>query len=148
MKTARRIAREGVVQGIYSFLVGQGDIIEISAYLLTTPHLNRVDRPFFENTLMGVIKNRSELDEKLKSLVDRELIEVSPIERSILWLGTYELLYNPETPYRVILNEAIELAKVFGGTEGHKYVNGVLDKLAGSLRPLEMGRAKQNNGRV
>lgn len=146
MKTARRIAREGVVQGLYSFLLGQREVGDIVTYLLATPHLNRVDRLFFENALMGVIEYRAVLDEKLRLFLDRELIEVSPIERSILWLGAYEMLYHPETPSRVIMNEAIELAKVFGGTDGHKYINGVLDKLAGSLRPLENGRSKRNNG--
>ena len=148
MKTSRRIAREGVLQGLYSFLLGQKEVIDIASYLLATPHLSRVDRSFFENALMGVIANKDELDEKLQPFVDRNLMEVSPIERSILWLGAYEMLYHPETPCRVIMNEAIELAKVFGGTDGHKYVNGVLDKLAKSLRPIEMSRSKQNNGRV
>ena len=93
---------------------------------------------FFSDLLQGVIKHIDELEQKITPCLDRTIQELSPVELSILLLSTYELIYHPNIPYRPIINEAIELAKTFGGTDGHKYINGVMDKLAAQLRSTEV----------
>ncbi len=138
MKSARRRAREGLVQGLYqSLLAGHGGR-EIEAHLLEQEHLARADKTFFSNTLAGILDNTGQLDTMLAPFLDRAPEALSPVERSILWLAAFELRHYPETPFRVIINEAVELAKRYGGTDGHKYVNGVLDRLAVQERPLEL----------
>jgi N utilization substance protein B len=97
----------------------------------------KADREFFVGTFRGVIAQADKLTEQVRVHIDRDFSELSPIEACILLLGTFELNHHPETPYRVIINEAIELTKSFGGTDGHKYVNGVLDKVAALARPEE-----------
>ncbi len=99
---------------------------------------DKADAALFESIVKGVIKHGAELGEQLTPHLDRPWAEVSPIERGILWIGAFELDAMPETPYRVIINESIELAKTFGGTDGHKYVNGVLDKFAAVRRADEL----------
>ena len=94
----------------------------------------------FEDVFIGIPDNREELDEFLNPLLDREPSAIDPIEKSLLYLGAYELAHRIDVPYRVVINECVELAKVFGATDGHKYINGVLDKLAKSLRPTETER--------
>lgn len=134
----RRRARELVVQGLYQWRVGGQDEASIEAHLAETQEFRRADRAMFETLLRGALRQSGELIELLRPNLDRAVDELSPIEASILLLGAYELKHHPETPYRVIINEAIELAKTFGGTDGHKYVNGVLDKLAPKLRAAEV----------
>jgi N utilization substance protein B len=134
----RRRARELVVQGLYQWRVGGQDEASIEAHLAETDDYRRADRAMFETLLRGALRKSTELFELLRPNLDRSVDELSPIEASILLLGAYELKHHPETPYRVIINEAIELAKTFGGTDGHKYVNGVLDKLAPKLRAAEV----------
>ena len=102
----------------------------------------RADRDFFVATLRGVIGQQERLTALLATHIDRPFRELSPIEACVLLMGTCELANNPETPYRVIINEAIELAKSFGGTDGHKYVNGVLDKMAAQLRAVEFSAGR------
>ncbi|MDR2015147.1 MAG: transcription antitermination factor NusB, partial [Azoarcus sp.] len=96
------------------------------------------DREFFVATLRGVIGQQEALSPRIAAHIDRPFNELSPIESCVLMLGCFEMLNHPETPYRVIINEAIELTKTFGGTDGHKYVNGVLDKVAAVVRPDEV----------
>jgi N utilization substance protein B len=96
--------------------------------------------PYFKELLHGVPAHLTELDEQLKPCLDRAIESVDPVERAILRLGTFEFVHHPEVPYRVVINEAVELAKVFGAEQGHKYVNGVLDKLAKKVRPVETGK--------
>jgi len=103
----------------------------------------KADREFFVGTLRGVIAQREALVSQITAHLDRPFSELSPIEACVLLLGSFEMLHHPETPYRVIINEAIELAKSFGGTDGHKYVNGVLDKLASVARPDEVAAKKK-----
>ena len=134
----RRRAREFVVQGLYQWRVGGQDEAAIEAHLAEAEDFRRADRAMFETLLRGALRHHLELFELLRPNLDRSVDELSPIEASILLLGAYELRHHPETPYRVIINEAIELAKTFGGTDGHKYVNGVLDKLAPKLRAAEV----------
>ena len=137
-KSARRRAREFVLQGLYQWRVGGADEASIEAYAPEMEGFAKADREFFVGSLRGVINQRQALIERISAHIDRTFTELSPIEACILMLGTFEMTHHPETPYRVIINEAIELAKAFGGTDGHKYVNGVLDKIAAVLRPDEV----------
>ncbi|MBK8525145.1 MAG: transcription antitermination factor NusB [Betaproteobacteria bacterium] len=137
-KSPRRRAREFALQGLYQWRIGGADEAAIEAHVQEVAGFDKADRNFFLALLRGVLKQRIELCQVIQPLLDRSFEELSPIEACILLLGGYELQANPETPYRVIINEAIELAKSYGGTDGHKYVNGVLDKLAASLRPAEV----------
>ncbi|WP_415037287.1 transcription antitermination factor NusB [Azonexus sp.] len=144
-KSARRRAREFILQGLYQWRVGGADEAAIEAYAPETEGFDKADRAFFTATLRGVIAQHEALVAQISAHIDRAYEELSPIEAGVLLLGCFELLHHPETPYRVIINEAIELAKAFGGTDGHKYVNGVLDKIAAQARAQEM-RAPQSGG--
>ncbi len=143
-KSARRRAREFVLQGLYQWRVGGADEAAIEAYAPEMEGFAKADREFFVGTLRGVIGQHEQLIERISAHIDRSFNELSPIESCVMMLGTFEMLNHPETPYRVIINEAIELAKAFGGTDGHKYVNGVLDKVAAILRPDEVAARKRS----
>jgi N utilization substance protein B len=136
-KSPRRRAREFVVQGLYQYLVGGQDTAAIEAQAAGVAGFDKGDTELYKSLLHDTMDNAAGLRELLAPHIDRKWEEVSPIERSILLLGACELKHHVDTPYRVVINEAIELAKTFGGTDGHKFVNGVLDKLAPSLRPTE-----------
>jgi len=137
-KSPRRRAREFVLQGLYQWRIGGADEAAIEAHVQEIAGFDKADRNFYQGLLRGVLKARCDLVAAIEPYLDRKFDELSPIEASILLLGGYELQAHPETPYRVVINEAIELAKSYGGTDGHKYVNGVLDKLAAKLRPVEV----------
>ena len=137
-KSPRRRARELALQGLYQWRIGGNDEAAIEAHLVDTQGFDKADRQFFVGLLRGVLAHQGELQAALQDFLDRPFEELSPVEASVLLAGAYELEKYPQTPYRVIINEAIELAKGFGGTDGHKYVNGVLDKLAAKLRPVEV----------
>ncbi|MFB0935906.1 MAG: transcription antitermination factor NusB [Propionivibrio sp.] len=137
-KSPRRRAREFALQGLYQWRVGGNDEAAIEAHLADSDGFDKADREFFVGLLRGVLAQQVGLQEQLQAYLDRPFAELSPIESSVLLAGAYELVNCPQTPYRVIINEAIELAKGFGGTDGHKYVNGVLDKMAARLRPAEV----------
>ncbi len=143
-KSARRRAREFVLQGLYQWRVGGADEAAIEAYAPEMDDFAKADQEFFVGTLRGVLAQHETLVERISAHIDRPFAELSPIEACVMMLGSFEMLNHPETPYRVIINEAIELAKSFGGTDGHKYVNGVLDKIAGNLRPEEVAARKQH----
>ena len=136
----RRRAREFVIQGLYQWQVGDQDEAAIQVQAEGVAGFDKADSQLY-TTLLGETRQQAEaLKLELAPHIDRSWDEVSPIERCILLLGACELKLHPETPYRVIINEAIELAKTFGGTDGHKFVNGVLDKLAALLRTAEIQR--------
>jgi N utilization substance protein B len=137
-RSARRRAREFVLQGLYQWRVGGADEAAIEAYAPEMEGFDKADQEFFSGTLRGVMAQSEALSARIKTHIDRPFSELSPVEACILLMGAYELANHPETPYRVVINEAIELAKGFGGTDGHKYVNGVLDKVAASIRPAEV----------
>ena len=137
-KSPRRRARELALQGLYQWRIGGNDEAAIEAHLADVEGFEKADREFFVGLLRGVLAQQAELQEQLQAFLDRPFAELSPIEACILLAGAFELANFPQTPYRVIINEAIELTKGFGGTDGHKYVNGVLDKLAFKLRPVEV----------
>lgn len=137
-KSPRRRAREYALQGLYQWRVGGHDEAAIEAHLTDHEAFAKADREFFVGLLRGVLAQNDALQLRLQTYLDRPFAELSPIEASVLLAGAYELVNCPQTPYRVVINEAIELAKGFGGTDGHKYVNGVLDKLAAEVRPQEV----------
>ena len=141
-KTPRRLARELALQGLYQWQLTGNSIPVVEEVLETGEETSadwaRADRGLMLSLLRSASQQAAELEAEFVPFIDRPVGELSPIERSILLLGTYELKHCPETPYRVVINEAIELAKNFGGTEGHRFVNGVLDKLASATRSPEV----------
>ncbi len=136
-RSARRRARELALQGIYEWLVGGQDLAAVEGHLMETEGFDKADREHLREVLQGVIDGAEALRAEFIGFIDRRPEQLSPVEHGILLIGTYELRQRPEIPYRVVINEAVELAKIFGGTEGFKYVNGVLDKVAARLRPDE-----------
>lgn len=143
MKKNRRKARELALQGLYQRQL-TGDPVEvIEAQLREHEEFAKIDDEHFLAMLRGAIKDAVNLEARIQPCLDRPLEELSPVERAILLLATYEFVHHIEIPYRVVINEAIELAKGYGGTDGYKYVNGVLDKLALSVRTTEVGAAKK-----
>jgi len=137
-KSPRRRAREFALQGLYQWRIGGNDEAAIEAHLHDIAGFDKADREFFTGLLRGVLAQREALQEQLQGNLDRPFAELSPVEACVLLAGAFELANYPQTPYRVIINEAIELTKGYGGTDGHKFVNGVLDKLAARLRPVEV----------
>jgi N utilization substance protein B len=136
-KSARRRAREYALQGLYQWLVAGGDPRAIGEQLASDDAFGKADAAFFHELLEGTVADARELELALGPALDRKPDELSPVERAVLLIGVYELKHRQDVPYRVAINEAVELAKSFGGTDGYKYVNGVLDKVAATLRPHE-----------
>lgn len=146
VKSSRRRAREFVVQALYQWQLTQDTVTNIERFLKEgNTSFVRADEGLFREVFYGAVKDVAELTVALAPHVDRPFVEISPVERAILYAGAFEIIRMPQTPYPVIVNESIELAKVFGGTDGHKFINGVLDKLAAVARPeeLEGVRAKR-----
>lgn len=146
MKSARRRARELALQGVYEWLISRSDVEQILTDSQEVRGIHKTDQPLFEALLRGVIDARDSLDSILTPHLDRSVAELSPIEHAILLLGAFELVHRIDIPYRVAINEAVELAKTFGGTDGHRYVNGVLDKVADSVREVEIAASKASRG--
>lgn len=138
MSSKRTKARQHALQGLYQWQVAGQDIQDIINQFLADQDSKTFEVSYFQDLLRGVPTHLNELDAALSPCLDRALASVDPVERATLRLAAYELAHHPEVPYRVVINEAVELAKVFGAEEGHKYVNGVLDKLAKQLRAVEM----------
>ncbi len=136
-KTAarRRRAREVALQALYAWKLAGGDAL---AHARTLEGWGTCDQKLAEELVLEVISRNENLEKSIAGHLDRSLSSLSPVERVILLIGAYELAERPETPFKVVLNEAIELGKSFGGTGGHKFVNGVLEKLAQELRPGEL----------
>ncbi len=137
-KSSRRRARELALQGVYQWRLTGGDKAQIEKQIREGKGVGRYDAEFFSKLLLGTLTHHADLETAVTRHLDRTMTELSPVEFSVLLLGAYELMHHPGIPYRVVINEAVELAKTFGGTDGHKYVNGVLDKLAAQVRALEM----------
>ncbi len=138
-RTPRHRAREFALQGLYQWLLNNEPARTVVTNIRGAHGFDKADGEFFGELLNGTIATSVELREVIAPLIDRGVAELSPIEHGVLLLGAYELKNHPEIPYRVVINEAVELTKSFGGIDGHKYVNGVLDKLASTLRPDEVG---------
>lgn len=140
MSNARTMARRCAVQALYQWQVTGQNIDEIYQQFLVERNMAKIDTEMFKELLSGVAKQLDSLDEKIQPHIDRDIAEVDPVERAVLRMGAYELMYRPEVPYRVVINEALEAVKTFGAEQGHRYVNGVLDKLAQDVRELEIKR--------
>ena len=137
-KSARRRSREVALQGLYEWLLSGTEAAVIDAHMREQEGFDKADPAHFEALLHGCIAEAADLDAVLKRHVDRQTNLLSPIEHAVLMIGAYELKHCIDIPYKVAINEAVELAKSFGGTDGHKYVNAVLNGLAPQLRPLEV----------
>jgi N utilization substance protein B len=142
VKTDRRRSREFALQGLYQWQLARTDAATIARQLSEARGFDRVDGDYFRGLLEGAIAAAAETEQAIAPLLDREISRLSPVERGILLLAGYELAHQPDVPYRAIINEAVELAKSYGGTDGYKFVNGVLDKLASSLRRDEIKSAR------
>jgi N utilization substance protein B len=137
-KAARSRAREFALQALYQHLVGRQDAESIDQFTRGLAGFHKADSVHYDALLHGCIREAAQLDALMAPLLDRKLEEISPIEHAVMWIGAYEFLHAPDVPWRVALNECIELAKEFGGTDGHKYVNAVLNGLAPQLRSAEV----------
>jgi len=126
------------VQGLYQSLVGKNQAADIDVFTRDLSGFSKADAVHFDALLHGCIAQADAADQLISTRLDRPLAEISPIERVVLWIGVYEMQHCPDVPWRVVLNECVELAKEFGGTDGHKYVNAVLNGLAPELRALEV----------
>lgn len=144
-KASRRRAREFALQGIYQWLLSGNSLTGIEAHIAQSTGYDKADQALLTTLLRGTLGNAPDLENEFATYIHRAVRELSPVEHAILLLGTYELKHCIDTPYRVIINEAIELAKSFGGTDGHRFVNGVLDKLAGQLRKVEIEASRNEN---
>lgn len=148
MKTSRRRSREFALQGLYQWQLAGTDAATIARQLGEAHGFDKIDAEYFKTLLDGTVAAAPVLEHEIAPYLDRGFSQLSPVERGILLLAGYELKHHPEVPYRVVINEAVELAKSYGGTDGHKYVNGVLDKLAAQLRRTEVGAARLNKNRL
>ena len=138
--SARRRARSVALQALYAWKLQGGDALEHAHNLEDWEHC---EQQFATQLVQDVVQKNEILEGRIAPHLDRSLASLSPVERVILLIGAYELAERPETPFKVVLNEAIELGKSYGGTDGHKFVNGVLEKLARELRPEEFARVRQ-----
>ncbi len=137
-KKSRRKSREFALQALYQWKVGGDPAGTVMAQMAEEKEFSKVDEEHFTGLVRGVTAHVDELNALLAPHIDRKVGELSPVEHALLLLGAFELQHHPEIPYRVVINEAVELAKSYGGTDGHKFVNGVLDKLAAQLRAVEV----------
>ncbi|WP_430460216.1 transcription antitermination factor NusB [Thalassolituus sp. LLYu03] len=135
---ARRKARHFAVQALYQWHMAGAALAQIEAEFRTDNDMSKVDVEYFHDILHGVPREKSLLDGKIQPLLDRRMDEMTPVELAIVRLGAYEMVHRIDVPYKVVINEAIELAKTFGATDGHKFINGVLDKLAQRERGVEI----------
>jgi N utilization substance protein B len=137
---SRNRARQAAVQALYQWQLTQQPPGEIESHFINDHELEGVDLEYFHRLVREVPLHLHELDDHLIPHLDRDIEEVDPVERAILRIGAFELEFHPEIPYKVVLNEAVELAKTFGAEHGHKYINAVLDKVAGHLRAGEISQ--------
>ncbi len=147
MKSARRKAREFAVQGLYQWQLTQDTPAHIEQHLAETPGFGKADMSLFRTVMYGAIKHGEPLRSALEPYLARGWNEVSPVERGVLLAAAYELVHMPETPYPVIINEAIELSRTFGGNEGHKFINGVLDRFVEQARATEVASTRAQRSR-
>ncbi|UOO83212.1 transcription antitermination factor NusB [Uruburuella testudinis] len=141
MKTPRRRAREFAVQALYQAALNQTAAPEVAKNIRESSDFKKADEELFTKLFFGAHSNQRDYMQQIRPLLDRDENDLSPIERAVLLMAAHELNAMPETPYPVIINEAIEVTKTFGATDGHKFVNGILDKLAVQQRPNDPKRA-------
>jgi transcription antitermination protein NusB len=137
----RRKARELIMKSVYRGLVNQFDVLQIQKDIKEDPDFIRADEIFYNETFSGVVENFTSLKDEICTYLDRDYNELSPIELAIIFSALYELKFHPDIPYRVVINEAIEVAKSFGGSDGFKFINGVLNKAAKQNRIEEFTRS-------
>ena len=142
-RTPRHRAREFALQGLYQWLLNNEEVGAIDAHIREAHGFNKADSEHFDALLHGTVKQVASLRDGLAPLIDRPINQLSPVEHAALLIGAYELTNHIEIPYKVVINEAVELTKSFGGIDGHKYVNGVLDKFAATARATEVDDAKK-----
>ncbi|MEO8740977.1 MAG: transcription antitermination factor NusB [Casimicrobiaceae bacterium] len=142
MKHNRHRAREFALQGLYQWQLSKTDPATIRAQLAEADDFSKCDTHLFERMWTGITTEFDALVSAFAPHSERAAAQLSPVERGVLVIGAWELLHQPQVPYRVAINEAVELAKSYGGTDGHKYVNGVLDKLAAQTRAPEISAAR------
>ena len=142
-RSPRHRAREFALQGLYQWLLNDADASAVAGNIRAAHGFDKADAEHFSVLLTGTIRDANALRADIAPLIDRPVAELSPIEHAVLLLGAYELKNHIEIPYRVVINEAVELTKSFGGIDGHKYVNGVLDKLAAKMRETEVAADKR-----
>jgi N utilization substance protein B len=143
-RTPRHRAREFALQGLYQWLLNNEDAGAIDAHMRAAHGFDKADAEHFDALLHGAIKDAPALRGGLSPLIDRPIDQLSPVEHAALLIGAYELKHHIEIPYKVVINEAVELTKSFGGIDGHKYVNGVLDKFAAGTRPDEVAASRKS----
>jgi len=143
---ARRRARELVLQGLYQRRLSHNDAAAVRMQLAESPGYERADADYFDELWRGLAEGADAQVERLAPVLHRPPSELSPVERAILAIGAWELEHRQDIPYRVVINEAVELAKAYGGTDGHKFVNGVLDRHAASVRAAEIGARARESG--
>lgn len=138
----RRKARKLAMQALYQWHIAEQPINQIEAEFLVDNDMTKVDKDYFSEVLRGVPSTKSELDAHIEKHIDRQIKDLTPVELAILRMGTYEFIHRIDVPYKVIINEGVDLSKTFGANEAHKFVNGVLDKLAQDLRVIEVKAGK------
>lgn len=138
MSRARSLARERAMQALYQWQLSGQEPADIDKQFMEDQDMKGVDRKYFSELLREIPRQLAELDAHGEEVLDRGIEQVDPVERAILRIGIYELKNRIDIPYRVVINEMVELAKVFGAEQGHKYINGILDKLAQQLRSVEV----------
>ncbi len=139
---SRRKSRELALKAVYRGMLNQSELSQIFRDMVDDPDYNKADEAYFKQLLQDVMTHLNAIDDKLLNFIDRPIAELSPIEHAILRISGCELMFDLSIPYRVVINEGVELAKLFGGTDGHKYINGVLDKFAADVREAEVARAR------
>lgn len=144
-KTGRSRAREFILQALYQYLVGHNDAAAIDQFTRELTGFHKGDAAHFDAVFHGCVQEAEALDAQIAPHLDRGWKEISPVEHACMWIGVYEFQHFPDVPWRVVINECIELAKAFGGTDGHKYVNGVLNAVAPELRALEVEADRQRS---
>ena len=143
MSKARSNARKNVVQALYQWQMTGTSVIEIERQFSESDRLKNVQRSYFSELLRGVPKELAAIDDALKMFVDRPVEKIDPVERAILRMSIFELFHRLDIPYRVILNEAVSLSKLYGAEDGYKYINGVLDKIAHRYRSTEVTKSRR-----
>jgi N utilization substance protein B len=145
MSRARHLARKRAVQALYMWQMTGEDVSDIESQFLLEHDMKNVDLKYFKELLHQVPAHVQELDDHISPLLDRPFSELDPVECAIMRLGVYEFQYRLDIPYKVVINEAVELAKIFGAEEGHKYVNSILDRVAKKLRSIEINAKKSTS---
>ncbi|WP_446811054.1 transcription antitermination factor NusB [Methylomonas sp. 2BW1-5-20] len=145
MSQAKTNARKCAVQALYQWQMSGESLIRIETYFLEEEHLKGAQKTYFSELFHGVPQQLDVIDAALAEFVDRPVEKIDPVERAILRIGAYELINRLETPYKVIINEGVNLAKDFGADGSHKYVNGILDKVAQKQRAVEIAAKRANS---